>query len=270
MLDRNSRIPLYYQLAEQIREQIVAGELGAGAQLPAEREMAERHAISRMTARQAIAHLVRQGVLIAKIGVGTFVAEPKLSFDAVHLLGFTERMLSQGMRITSTVLEQALVLPPKLVSGKLKLRPKDKVVKIARVRLHDNEPLALETVFVPANLAPGLASADLQQHSLYALLENTYHLRLGALKQTLEATIANDYEAQLLHVAVGMPMILLEGVTFRATKDAQPVEYFKAVFRGDRFRFTLDSDESITLSAAHRTGAIGVHTNGAILKPILR
>ncbi len=265
MLDKNSPIPLYYQLAEQIREQISAGELKTGAKLPPERELAERHAISRMTARQAIAYLVRQGVLVAKIGVGTFVAEPKLSFDAVRLLGFTERMLSQGVRITSTVLEQVLVLPPKLVADKLKLRPKDKVVKIVRVRLHDDEPLALETVFVPAHMTPDLATADLHLHSLYALLEQKYGLRLGAMRQTLEATIANDYEAKLLHMVVGMPMILLEGITLTLSRDSEPVEYFKAVFRGDRFRFTVNTD--MTNVAASETG---VHANGAALMPILR
>ena len=264
-LDKHSPIPLYYQLADQIRQQINAGELRPGDQLPAERELSEQASISRMTARQAIAYLVRQGLLVSKIGIGTFVAEPKLAFDGVHLLGFTERMLSQGVQIVSQVLEQTVAVPPVHVAQKLGLRARDKAVKVARVRLHHDLPLALETVYVPARLAPQLESADLHNNSLYAVLHQRYKLQLGAIQQSLEATIANDYEAQLLHVAVGAPMILLEGTTLSAKPSQQPVEYFKAVFRGDRFRFTLNTD-----AADEARGENGVHTNGATLLPIFR
>ena len=261
-LDKHSPIPLYYQLADQIRQQINAGELRPGDQLPAERELSEQSNISRMTARQAIAYLVRQGLLVARIGVGTFVAEPKLAFDGVHLLGFTERMLSQGVKITSQVLEQTATVPPAHVAQKLGLRAREKAVKVARVRLHEDSPLALETVYVPARLAPNLEGADLHNQSLYAMLQARYKLHLSVIQQSLEATIANDYEAQLLHVAVGTPMILLEGTTLSARQ--QPVEYFKAVFRGDRFRFTLNT------LAADEHGENGLPANGATLLPIFR
>lgn len=92
-LDKSSPIPLYYQLAELIRERIQSGELKPGDQLPSERDLSEQVAISRMTVRQAVAYLVREGTLVVKPGVGTFVAEPKLTYDALHLLGFTEEMI---------------------------------------------------------------------------------------------------------------------------------------------------------------------------------
>nr|HMN31029.1 GntR family transcriptional regulator [Caldilineaceae bacterium] len=73
MLDKESPVPLYYQLAELLRERIVAGEYKAGEQLPSERELSEQANISRMTARQAVAYLERQGVLVVKPGLGTYV-----------------------------------------------------------------------------------------------------------------------------------------------------------------------------------------------------
>ncbi len=239
VIDKAIPIPLYFQLAEHLREQIEVGQLKPGDQLPSERELGEQSGISRMTARQATMYLVRQGRLVVRPGIGTFVAEPKLTHDTLHLLGFTEEMLRSGQAPTSQVLEQALVMPPPRVAARLNLQPGQPAVKIVRLRLSQDTPLLLETVFVPGPLAPGLENEDLSQASLYALLEEKFGLALDHARQTLEVTIANDGEAQLFGVLPGTMMLLLEGVTYTAAK--QSVEAFKALYLGDRFKFALES-----------------------------
>ena len=238
-LDKASPVQLYYQLAELLKDQIAAGELKSGAQLPSERELSERSAISRMTVRQAVAYLVREGVLAVKPGIGTFVAAPKLTYDALHLVGFTEEAMRQGRSAQSRVLEQGMTLPSVRIAASLQLQPDALVIKIVRVRFLDDTPLLLETSFIPADLCPGLAQAELASHSLYALLERTYGIRLGRSHQTFEATIANDYEQHLFAIQLGAAMILLEGVVYSEAE--QPVEYFKTIYRGDRFKFALES-----------------------------
>jgi GntR family transcriptional regulator len=239
MLDKHSPIPLYYQLAELLRQRIVAGDLKPGAQLPSERELSEQAAISRMTARQALAYLQNQGALEVKPGIGTFVAEPKLMHDPLHLLSFTGEIIRQGGRVRSVVLEQMLVTPSPRVAQGLELAADAAVVKIVRLRLSQEIPLLLETVHLPAALCPGLEKVDLTTQSLYALLEERYHLQLKWARQTLEATVANEYEAALFGIQPGLAMILLEGVTYR--EQDRPVESFKAIYRGDRFKFALES-----------------------------
>jgi GntR family transcriptional regulator len=238
-IKKNSPIPIYYQLAETIREQIDSGELQPGEQLPSERELSEQHAISRMTARQALSYLVRQGRLVAKPGIGTFVAEPKLTHDTLHLLGFTEEMLRQGQAAVSQVLEQGVVSPPAAVAARLEMRSGEAAVKIVRLRFSQDVPLLLETVFIPLALAPGLEVADLAQTSLYTLLEQRYGLHLDHARQTLEAVTATDEEVALFEIPPGTSMLLLEGVTY--TFEEQPVEFFKAVYRGDKFKYALES-----------------------------
>jgi len=238
-LDKSSPIPLYYQLAEQLREQIATGILRPGSKLPAERELSEQAGISRMTGRQALAYLVRAGILEVRPGVGTFVAAPKHTYDALHLLGFTAEIMRQGGTISSQVLEQAVVTPSVRVAEGLNLQPDERVIKVVRLRFADELPLLQETIFVPTALCPQLAEEDLQTQSLYLLLEKRYGLRLERAQQTLEATVANEYEASLFDLAPGSPMILLEGITY--TQRDQPVEYFKAIYRGDRVRFEFES-----------------------------
>jgi GntR family transcriptional regulator len=238
-VDKRSPVPLYSQLAELIKERIRRGELRPGDQLPPERELAEQAGISRMTARQAIAYLVREGVLTVKHGSGTFVAEPRLAYDALHLLGFTEEMMRRGARVTSRVLVQNVVAPPPRVAENLALRAHDSVIQIDRLRLLDESPLLLESSFIPAALCPGLEREDLATQSLYAVLMERYHLRLEHARQTLVAVLPTPHERQLLGVEPHTPMILLEGVTFLG--GGAPVEYFKALYRGDRFEFQLAS-----------------------------
>jgi len=248
MLDKHSPIPLYYQLAELIRDQIRQGEWKPGDQLPAERILSEQHGISRMTARQAISYLVRDGTLLARHGLGTFVAEPKLTYDALHLLGFTEEIMRRGGKASSRLLDHTVVPVPPRVASELQVEPDAAVVKIVRLRLSDTTPLLLETIFVPVRVCPALQHEDMAIRSLYSVLEQQCGLTLKQARQTLEATIANDYESQLFGIAAGTPMILLEGIT--ADDRDCPVEYFKAIYRGDRFKFAFESDRSVWTESA--------------------
>ena len=258
-VNRSSPLPLYYQLAEWLKEQVSRGVLAPGEQLPSERELGEQAGISRMTARQAVSYLVRQGVLEVKPGVGTFVVASKLTHDPLHLLGFSDEIIRQGGAPSSRVLEQLLTTPPPVVAQGLQLPPDATVIKIARLRLSQGIPLLLETAFLPAERCPGLESVDLRGQSLYRLLEERYGLYPIHTQQTLEATLANEYEARLFDIKPGVAMILLEGVTYQESE--QPLEYFKAIYRSDRFKFTLESRRDLSGSGVVGTPRIDIVLN---------
>jgi GntR family transcriptional regulator len=247
--DRASPVPLYYQLAAAIRERIRSGSLAPGDQLPAERELAERAGISRMTARQALADLVRGGDVVVRHGVGAFVAEPKLTHDALRLLGFSEEMGRGGGAVSSRVLEQDVITPPPAIAAALDLAAGEQTVRIVRLRSAAETPLLLETSLVPGSRCPGLEHEDLEHHSLYATLELRYGLRPRAARQTIEATTASAFESELLGIPAGAPMLLLEGIT--TTDRGTPIEWFQAIYRADRVKIAVESTgESASLAAA--------------------
>jgi GntR family transcriptional regulator len=242
ILNRTSPVPLYYQLAESIRERVRSSELKPGDQLPSASTLSEQHRISRMTVLQAISSLVREGILVSIHGRGTFVAEPKLTHDALRLRGFTEELMQRGGNMTSQVLEQLVLPAPARVAIELELDSADLVVKIQRLRLSDATPMLLETIFLPARLCPGLELEDLATQSLYAVIKLRYQLRLVHAHQTLEATVANDFEGALFGIKPGTGMLLLEGVA--QDEHNQPAEYYKGIYRGDRFKFSFASERS--------------------------
>lgn len=234
--------PLYYQLANELRERIHTGELAAGTQLPSERDLSEQHGISRMTVRQAIAYLEREGLLIVKPGLGTFVAQQKLTYDALQLLGFTETVAPQDKAVTSTVLEQTVLPAPNSIRQELGLKEKGDVFKLVRLRKVEDVPLALETSYLPSHLCPGLEQVDLSEASLYQLLEQRHGIYLERARQSFEASVADAYHAELFGIDVGASMIWLEGVTYNQFD--RPIESFSTLYRGDRFKITIESQRN--------------------------
>jgi len=240
---KQSPVPLYYQLAEAIEDRIATGEWQPGDRLPSERDLASQAGISRMTARQALSYLVDRGAIEVRHGVGTFVAQPKLTSDPLHLLGFTEQMMATGGDVASTVLAREVLPAPGPVAAALDLDPGSDVVRIMRLRSLNGSPVLLETSYFPRARFAGIEQRDLSRASLYTLLETDFGVRLTHAQQTVEAVGSNEFESTLFGTERGSPMLLLEGVAL--TSDGTPGEYFKAVYRGDRFKFALRAADAV-------------------------
>ncbi len=236
-MDKTLSTPLYYQLVEIMREQIASGQLLPGDKLPAERDLSNNYGISRMTVRQALASLEREGLVIVKSGVGSFVAEPKLTYDAINMLSFTDTMLGRKSKLSSKVLSQRVQPASIQISRALALLEKREVIEIVRVRLIENVPMAIERNYFSAARFAGLESMNLNEASLYSILEDIYGVRLEQAEQTIEASVANPFEEEHLGLAKGTSMLLIEGTSFN--KENQPLEFFKSAFRGDRFKVAV-------------------------------
>src|SRR5215471_18788355 len=148
-IDKHSPIPMYYQIMNQLREKISAGEYTVDDALPPERELVETYQVSRMTIRQAIIELVNEGILVRRKGIGTFVAPPKLEQALSRLTSFTEDMARRGLKAGARVISFEEIVPEPVIRKTLGLGSEDKAYECVRVRLADDEPMALETTTLP-------------------------------------------------------------------------------------------------------------------------
>ncbi|GAB7388956.1 phosphonate metabolism transcriptional regulator PhnF [Bacillaceae bacterium] len=237
-IDKESPIPIYYQLKNFIKEQIENGIWKPGDMIPSERELSEEFAISRMTVRQAFNELVNEGLLYRKRGMGTFVAKPKVDQKLSKLTNFTSDMLSRGMKPGAKVLALNTIPATKKIAEKLNLREGDHVVELFRLRLADEEPMALERSFLPYAKVSPILEEELENKSLYELLRNRCNLHLVRAKQTIEISYCNPQDAALLEIAPDTPSLLIERITF--TEDGQPVEYVRSYYRADRYKFSIE------------------------------
>ncbi len=238
LINRSSPLPLYYQLKEVLKAKIESGELRPHERIPSETELVQLFHVSRMTVRQALVELENEGFIRRRQGQGTFVAEPKLRQGLLRLTSFTEDMRARGMRPGARVLEVRLLQAPELLP-RLKAEPEEEFVKIQRVRLADGEPMALETSFLRRRFCPGIEELDLTDRSLYETLRERFGLELGWAEQAIEAKLADEYEAEVLRVQVGTPMLLMERTTYLAD-GSTPIEHVRSSYRGDRYQLYVE------------------------------
>ena len=165
-IDKNSPIPAYYQIMNHLREKIAEGVYPINSTLPPERELVEMYQVSRMTVRQAIAELVNEGILVRRKGIGTFIAPPKLEQELSSLTSFTEDMAQRGMKAGGRILSFKEIAPDATIQKILSISAEETVYESVRLRLADDEPMALETTTLIASLCPGLKREDLENQSL--------------------------------------------------------------------------------------------------------
>ncbi|HYG60283.1 MAG TPA: GntR family transcriptional regulator [Symbiobacteriaceae bacterium] len=237
-MGKDAPIPLYYQIKARLLEAIENGQLKPGDRVMSERELTTQFGVSRMTARQALTELENQGYLYRVQGKGTFVATPKLEQPLAGLTSFTEDMRRRGLEPGARVLAAEEMVAGRRVARALGIGETTAVYKLERLRLAGGEPMALEAAHLPVVYVPGLLESGPMERSLYRILAEHYQIHLVRATQSLEAVPANAYEADMLHVKEGTPLLLLERIA-RDTAD-RPVEFVRSLYRGDRYRFTTE------------------------------
>jgi GntR family transcriptional regulator len=231
--------PLYLQIAEGLLDRIESGELAPGDRLPPERALSEMLGVNRLTLRRALRTLETQGLLTRRQGKGTYVASPKIERQASQLVSFTRGMRRRGF-IPGIRLIAAEERPVEAaLAGELRLPTSAPVYEILRVRTLNQEPMLLERYTLSVRRFPGLLRFDLQTRSLYEILETEYRVVIQRARQSLEPVVASEYEAGLLGLKPGAPLMLERRLSFDA--QGAPVEHGRDLYRGDRFRFTTET-----------------------------
>jgi GntR family transcriptional regulator len=237
---------LYFQLKRAIEERIEAGSWAPDAQLPSERQLCDQFGISRITVRQALDELVREGRLVRSHGRGTYVAQPHLRKPVDPLVSFTYDMQSHGMQAGARVLRFDVVAPPPHVMAALELGPADNMILLKRLRLANGRPMAVETVHLPGARVPGLLSEDLNDRSLYDTLNEKFQIVPDRASQQWQAVACPHSDARLLGLTRGSPVLRIEQTTY--DRDGRPFEHMESFFRGDKFVFVAELSNR---SAAH-------------------
>src|SRR5918997_4753464 len=222
-----------------VRDEILGmlDDLQVGDALPSERRLAHDLKVSRPTLRAGIDELVREGLLRRRHGSGTYVSEPKIALP-LTMTSFTEDMARRGMRPGSRVLSFESTSAGAKLGQRLRVSPVDEVWAIRRLRLADDETMAIEFLHVPRRLLPDLTREDLEEHSFYTLLQERHGIVIASGIQTIEPTVVNEDEAEMLAVPVHSPAFLFERTT--ESEGGEVVEYVRSLYRGDRYRLVTE------------------------------
>jgi len=238
-INKNSPLPLYYQLKESILEAIKNEEIVVGEKIPSERELAEYHNISRMTVKKAVDILVNNDYLIKKQGRGTFVSNYKESYSISPLLSFTKEMEKKGLNYKNKILNFTKVKDKK-IAKKLNFKENDKFFRFERLRLIENKPFLLEKTYLSTKKIADLKQEELKNNSLFKLIKNKYNIKLKNAEAEIEAVILNDQVAKKMKVKEGMLGLYFEQIS--RDENDEIIEYTSAYYRNDNYKFKFKFD----------------------------
>ncbi|MFN8622222.1 MAG: GntR family transcriptional regulator [Chloroflexota bacterium] len=218
----------------RLRELVASAR--AGERLPSERDLAKRWGAARMTVRHATDALVAEGLVERRHGSGTYViARPIVRF--LGLTSFTQDMQDRGLVAGARVLAFEELPADGPTAAELRIPVGTPVVRFTRLRTGDGEPMAVETVSIPAATVPGLAAADLDG-SLYALLAARYRLAPGSAKVVIEPVLPDEATGRLLGIGAGQACLRLR-MTDSDTR-GRALMTADCIYRGDRYQLTAD------------------------------
>ncbi|MCA8280196.1 GntR family transcriptional regulator [Burkholderia cepacia] len=235
-----SAAPLYVQIKDTLRARILDGTYAPHSRMPSEHELCAAFGVSRITVRQALGDLQKEGLLFKLHGKGTFVSKPKAFQNVTSLQGFAEAMSSMGYEIVNQVRSVRTVKADRHLATKLNVPEGAPLVEIHRVRLLNREPVSLEQTWVPEALGKRLASADLATRDIFLVLENDCGIPLGHADVSIDAILADDEIVDALQVEESSPVLRIERLTHDAS--GAPIDYEYLYFRGDAFQYRLRID----------------------------
>lgn len=233
-LNKESSIPLYYQVKEVIKEKIKSGEWKHDGKIPNELELVKQFNVSRSTVRQAVLELVAEGLLIRKKGLGTFVK--KLQYEGNFLtFSYPDELGDKHIPVSAEVIEGPLEY-----LHTLKLYNSKKVNEIVRLRYFKDEPAVVERAYLPFYLFPDIINKDMEK-SLYDTVISDYKINIVHHKVYVEPILLNEFDSKLLGVQSGQPA--LKTTKICETSNNLPVLLAISIFREDKCKFFFKYDE---------------------------
>jgi DNA-binding GntR family transcriptional regulator len=233
VIDRTSPVPLYFQLAQHFETSIASGALKAGARLDNELLLAETLGLSRPTVRAAILYLANKGLVVRKRGAGTVVTNQRIDRD-VKLTSLYDDLAANGRKPGTQVLKVETSPASDEVAEALRVPEGSPVLALERIRLADDEPMALMNNYLPADLIQ-LDADMLREHGLYELLRSV-GIGLHSAVQRIGAKNASGKEARLLNETRGTALLTMQRTVY--DREGRPVEYARSLYRASRYAFT--------------------------------
>lgn len=228
---RSGSAPLWRQVLEDLERRLAAGEFTD--RFPTDRELVETYGVSRHTVRAAVGRLRARGIIDRYRGRGSFVRPDRVVQPAGVLYSLFREVERRGWAQRSEVLDVGEVRDPD-VAEKLGLRRDTPLWSLTRLRYAGDEPLAVDTVWLPAPLGRELAGVDWRRTALYDELERRAGIRPTATEEIITPVVADADTAALLGIAAGEALFRIERRGFEGDR---PFEYRITLLRGDRFEF---------------------------------
>lgn len=241
-INKNSPIPLYYQVKEDIIKKIKNGEYKVEDSLPGERELVRIYDVSTITIRKALSELVNEGYLYRIQGKGTYVAKPKID-RVLTISSFTDELLKKGLNPGTKILN-IIKIKNKFIANELGIGEDEEIVKFERLRYADDVPIAIQTSYISTKI---LNDKDIEElgkyNSLYKFLSEKNIYPKCAKENYSVALIEDKEKCTLLDIKKNSPCFIVKRHTY--DNNGAIFEYAESTLRGDRYNIEVELKSNI-------------------------
>ncbi len=228
--DRSSPLPLWAQVRDDLRARLESGAFGTA--FPGELALVEEYGVSRHTVREALRQLRAEGLVIAERGRPPRLAVPAEIEQPLGALYSLFRSVEEAGQVQRSVVRVLDIRADGVFAARLGLEESAPLLHLERLRLADDEPLAVDRVWLPADLAAPLLEADFTHTSLYDELAARTGVRLTGGREVLRAVVPTAAERRLLGIDEGVAAFAVDRL---GCTGSRPVEWRHTLVRGDRF-----------------------------------
>lgn len=235
-----SSSPLYVQLKSYITK-LIENEFEVNQQIPSEIELMERYRVSRTTVRKAIDELVKEGVIVKKQGIGTFVVEKKIHQEISDFSSCSAQLKMMGYDPKYVVKQANIDVPKSSVLKQLNLGANEKVFDLERITFIQGEPLCITKSCMPYKYVEGIEVFDFSKISLYQAIKENFGIQIFNSFRSIEIIMCDDVLGEELNIPENTPILKFKGVVEGLLRDKSlaKIEYFKTYYRTDRIKFYI-------------------------------
>lgn len=230
--------PRHEQISDWLRDQIEKGVYQPNDQLPSESQLGARFGVSRITVRRALQTLESDGVIYRQQGLGSFARKRHVRQGLVRLTDFVEDMEQSGIQATSRVVHRAEEPASAAVAGSLQIEERQPVLRLDRLRLGDDEPIAFDRTWLPRFYAHLLEAHDLEHDSIYRILERSYDIPVLRGRFRIEAVNSDADVARHLQIPPGRALLLIERTSM--TYGGRRIYFQQRYYRSDRVAYEME------------------------------
>ncbi|SEB63157.1 GntR family transcriptional regulator [Paramicrobacterium humi] len=235
-LDRNTEQPLWLQLSNALRTAIADDVLRPDQALPSEAELIDMYGVSRTVVREALAELVRRGLIYKIRAKGSFVSPPRRDLSFIgSTAGSLADLTAAGRNSSTQVLGQSEGEANEREAEALQISVGAPVARLKRLRSVDGSPWLLVETTLPLELFPGIAKANLENRSLYDHIRRHYGTEVAGADRWIQAVMPSASDAELLQLAKGEPALAIESIAWDSSETR--FEYYQALHRSGSSRF---------------------------------
>lgn len=249
----DSGSPLHQQISDWLAGQIESGALAPDERLPSEHELCEQFDVSRVTVRRALQTLEAEGRIIRRQGIGSFVADRRVPHGLVRLTDFAQDMARAGLQASSRILHRAMEQATPVVARHLEMDDGQSVLRLDRLRLGDDSPVALDRTWLGPWHAQLLDGHDLTTRTIYGILETEYRIPILSGHYRITADTIDVNGAQALGISSDEPLLVIERTS--RTVAEKPVYFQRRYYRRDRMAYELELAREPEADGTARSGS---------------